>query len=128
MVVDPLELCRLDLGRLNVGRLALRYRVLLLPRLGMGCFSALVAVSPRAVSPWPVSFSCSHGCDRPPLGHEHDRRGVDGSATRGLRARGPQRPGLGVTPEMKLLTQIGEVTEPGRKNFYRRPDGSLTHW
>jgi galactonate dehydratase len=39
-----------------------------------------------------------------------------------------QRPGLGVTPEMKLLTQIGEVTEPGRKNFYRRPDGSLTHW
>jgi hypothetical protein len=23
---------------------------------------------------------------------------------------------------------IGEVTEPGRKNFYRRPDGSLTHW
>ena len=25
-----------------------------------------------------------------------------------------QRPGLGVTAEMKLLTQIGEVTEPGR--------------
>ncbi len=39
-----------------------------------------------------------------------------------------QRPGLGVTPEMKLLTMIGEVTEPGRKNFYRRTDGSLTHW
>jgi galactonate dehydratase len=39
-----------------------------------------------------------------------------------------QRPGLGVTAEMKLLTQIGEVTEPGRRNVYRRPDGSLTHW
>ena len=39
-----------------------------------------------------------------------------------------QRPGLGVTADMKLLTLIGEVTEPGRKNFYRRPDGSLTHW
>ncbi len=39
-----------------------------------------------------------------------------------------QRPGLGVTLEMKLLTQIGEVTEPGRRNIYRRPDGSLTHW
>ena len=34
----------------------------------------------------------------------------------------------GVTAEMKLLTQIGEVTEPGRRNVYRRPDGSLTHW
>jgi L-alanine-DL-glutamate epimerase-like enolase superfamily enzyme len=39
-----------------------------------------------------------------------------------------QRPGLGVTPEMKLLTLIGEVTEPGRRNIYKRPDGSLTHW
>jgi galactonate dehydratase len=39
-----------------------------------------------------------------------------------------QRPGLGVTLETKLLTQIGEVTEPGRRNVYRRPDGSLTHW
>ena len=39
-----------------------------------------------------------------------------------------QRPGLGVTAEMKLLAQIGEVTEPGRRNVYRRPDGSLTHW
>jgi hypothetical protein len=29
---------------------------------------------------------------------------------------------------MKLLTQIGEVTKPGRKNVYYRPDGSLTHW
>jgi hypothetical protein len=29
---------------------------------------------------------------------------------------------------MKLLTMIGEVTEPGRKNVYYRPDGSLTHW
>jgi galactonate dehydratase len=39
-----------------------------------------------------------------------------------------QRPGLGVTAEMKLLTMIGEVTEPGRRNVFRRPDGSLTHW
>jgi galactonate dehydratase len=39
-----------------------------------------------------------------------------------------QRPGLGVTAEMKLLTLIGEVTEPGRRNVFRRPDGSLTHW
>jgi len=38
------------------------------------------------------------------------------------------RPGLGVTADMKLLTMIGEVTEPGRRNIYRRPDGSLTHW
>jgi len=38
------------------------------------------------------------------------------------------RPGLGVTAEMKLLKMIGEVTEPGRRNAYLRPDGSLTHW
>jgi galactonate dehydratase len=39
-----------------------------------------------------------------------------------------ERPGLGVTPDMKLLTMIGEVTEPGRRNVFKRPDGSLTHW
>jgi galactonate dehydratase len=38
------------------------------------------------------------------------------------------RPGLGVTAEMKLLTMTGEVTEPGRRNVFVRPDGSLTHW
>jgi L-alanine-DL-glutamate epimerase-like enolase superfamily enzyme len=38
------------------------------------------------------------------------------------------RPGLGVTAEMKLLKPIGEVTEPGRANVFVRPDGSLTHW
>jgi L-alanine-DL-glutamate epimerase-like enolase superfamily enzyme len=38
------------------------------------------------------------------------------------------RPGLGVTAEMKLLKQIGEVTQPGRANVFYRPDGSLTHW
>ena len=38
-----------------------------------------------------------------------------------------QRPGLGVTLDMSRLTMIGDVTEPGRKNIYRRPDGSLTH-
>ncbi len=39
-----------------------------------------------------------------------------------------QRPGLGATLDLKLLTMIGEVTEPGRRNVYKRPDGSLTHW
>ncbi|MCC7009535.1 MAG: mandelate racemase/muconate lactonizing enzyme family protein [Acidobacteria bacterium] len=39
-----------------------------------------------------------------------------------------QRPGLGVTPDMSKLTQIGEVTEPGRRNIFTRPDGSLGHW
>jgi L-alanine-DL-glutamate epimerase-like enolase superfamily enzyme len=39
-----------------------------------------------------------------------------------------QRPGLGVTADMKRLTQIGEITEPGRRMIFRRPDGSLTHW
>ena len=38
------------------------------------------------------------------------------------------RPGLGVTADMSKLKQVGEVTEPGRMNFFRRPDGSLTHW
>jgi len=39
-----------------------------------------------------------------------------------------ERPGLGVTADLTQLTMIGEVTEPGRRNVYRRPDGSLTHW
>jgi galactonate dehydratase len=39
-----------------------------------------------------------------------------------------QRPGLGVTADLKLLTMIGEVTQPGRRNVFKRPDGSLTHW
>jgi galactonate dehydratase len=39
-----------------------------------------------------------------------------------------QRPGLGVTLDMSRLKQIGEVTQPGRQNVFRRPDGSLTHW
>lgn len=38
------------------------------------------------------------------------------------------RPGLGVTADLKLMTMIGEVTQPGRKNVFYRPDGSLTHW
>jgi galactonate dehydratase len=38
------------------------------------------------------------------------------------------RPGLGATLDLKRLTLIGEVTEPGRRNVYKRPDGSLTHW
>jgi len=39
-----------------------------------------------------------------------------------------RRPGLGVTADMSKLALIGEVTEPGRRNVYKRPDGSLTHW
>jgi L-alanine-DL-glutamate epimerase-like enolase superfamily enzyme len=38
------------------------------------------------------------------------------------------RPGLGVTLEMKPLKLIGEVTQPGRRSIYFRPDGSPTHW
>jgi L-alanine-DL-glutamate epimerase-like enolase superfamily enzyme len=38
------------------------------------------------------------------------------------------RPGLGVTLEPKPLAMIGEVTQPGRRTVYFRPDGSLTHW
>lgn len=38
------------------------------------------------------------------------------------------RPGLGVTADLKQMTMIGEVTEPGRSNVFVRPDGSLTHW
>jgi L-alanine-DL-glutamate epimerase-like enolase superfamily enzyme len=39
-----------------------------------------------------------------------------------------QRPGLGVTADMSKLEQVGEVTTPGRRNVFERPDGSLTHW
>jgi galactonate dehydratase len=39
-----------------------------------------------------------------------------------------QRPGLGVTLDLGKVTQVGEVTEPGRQNIFRRKDGSLTHW
>jgi len=43
-----------------------------------------------------------------------------------------QRPGLGVTLDLSKVKQVGEVTEADtqhiRQNFYRRPDGSLTHW
>jgi len=39
-----------------------------------------------------------------------------------------QRPGLGVTADLTRLTQIGEITEPGRRMIFKRPDGSLTHW
>jgi galactonate dehydratase len=43
-----------------------------------------------------------------------------------------QRPGLGVTLDLGKVTQVGEITQAStqhiRQNFYRRPDGSLTHW
>ena len=38
------------------------------------------------------------------------------------------RPGLGVTLDMKPLKMIGEVTTPISRQIYTRPDGSLTHW
>jgi L-alanine-DL-glutamate epimerase-like enolase superfamily enzyme len=40
------------------------------------------------------------------------------------------RPGIGVTLDMKPLKLIGEVTEAAGLNnrLYRRPDGSPTHW
>ena len=39
-----------------------------------------------------------------------------------------QRSGLGVTLNLKLVQQIGEVTAPINRQVYQRPDGSLTHW
>jgi L-alanine-DL-glutamate epimerase-like enolase superfamily enzyme len=38
------------------------------------------------------------------------------------------RPGIGVTPDFKTLTQIAEFDQPRSSNVYSRPDGSLTHW
>jgi galactonate dehydratase len=40
------------------------------------------------------------------------------------------RPGLGVELDLKLLTQIAEITEPvtARAQTYFRPDGSITNW
>jgi galactonate dehydratase len=38
------------------------------------------------------------------------------------------RPGLGVSLDMKLVKMIGEVTTPIHRQIYKRPDGSLTHW
>jgi len=39
-----------------------------------------------------------------------------------------ERPGLGVTADVKQLKLIGSVDQVGRATIYRRPDGSLTHW
>src|SRR5260221_5080298 len=39
-----------------------------------------------------------------------------------------QRPGLGVTADMKRLTQLGEISPPERRDVIKRPDASLTHW
>jgi len=38
------------------------------------------------------------------------------------------RPGLGVTVDVKPLTQIGEVTQAVQRPIYKRPDGSPSHW
>ena len=47
---------------------------------------------------------------------------------KGGKALRNDRPGLGVTADLKQMTMIGEVTQVGRKNVFIRPDGSLTHW
>ena len=39
-----------------------------------------------------------------------------------------ERPGLGVTLDLKQVKLISEVTEVGRRQFYVRPDGSVQHW
>lgn len=39
-----------------------------------------------------------------------------------------ERPGLGVTLDLTKVKQVGEVTTAIRRQIYRRPDGSLTHW
>ena len=38
------------------------------------------------------------------------------------------RPGLGITVDVKALTQIAEFDQARTSNVYSRPDGSLTHW
>ncbi len=38
------------------------------------------------------------------------------------------RPGLGVTLDVNRVKFISSVTEAGRRLFYLRPDGSVTHW
>ena len=37
-------------------------------------------------------------------------------------------PGIGVTLDVKPLKFISSVTQAGRRQFYLRPDGSVTHW
>jgi L-alanine-DL-glutamate epimerase-like enolase superfamily enzyme len=39
-----------------------------------------------------------------------------------------ERPGLGVTVDLKPLKPIGEVTQPVQRPLYKRPDGSPSHW
>ena len=39
-----------------------------------------------------------------------------------------ERPGLGVTLDLKQVKLISEVTQTGRRQFYLRPDGSVQHW
>jgi L-alanine-DL-glutamate epimerase-like enolase superfamily enzyme len=39
-----------------------------------------------------------------------------------------QRPGLGVTLDLKQVKMISEVTAPIHRQIHVRPDGSLTHW
>lgn len=38
------------------------------------------------------------------------------------------RPGIGVTLDVKPLKLISTVTQVGRRQFYQRPDGSVNHW
>jgi galactonate dehydratase len=38
------------------------------------------------------------------------------------------RPGLGVTLDVKGVQQVAEITQAGPSRVYLRPDGSLNHW
>jgi hypothetical protein len=38
------------------------------------------------------------------------------------------RPGIGVTLDVKRVKHISSVAEVGRRQFYLRPDGSVNHW
>ncbi|MCC7176215.1 MAG: mandelate racemase/muconate lactonizing enzyme family protein [Bryobacterales bacterium] len=38
------------------------------------------------------------------------------------------RPGIGVSLDLKRVKFISSVTEVGRRQFYLRPDGSINHW
>jgi L-alanine-DL-glutamate epimerase-like enolase superfamily enzyme len=39
-----------------------------------------------------------------------------------------ERPGLGVTLDLKAVKMMSEVTTPIHRQIHVRPDGSLTHW
>ena len=44
------------------------------------------------------------------------------------RAGAPLPKPIDILPLRPPFLLLGEVTEPGRRTVFRRPDGSLTHW